>query len=76
MIISVEHFREKIPLDLKRLLNFYAFFKVLKKNLFRRDTEEAETGRGKSRVPAREPDAELDPRTWDHSLSQRQMFNH
>ena len=32
-------------------------------------------GRGRSRLIAEEPDVGLDPRTPDHTLSQRQMLN-
>ena len=42
-----------------------------------RDTEKGrDIGRRRSRLPVRSPDVGLDPRTWDHDLSQRQMLNH
>ena len=48
-----------------------------------REREHTSKGRGRGRerkrVPysllSRKPDMELDPRPWDHDLSQRQMLN-
>ena len=42
--------------------------------LFMRDTQrEAETGRGRCRLPAGSQMRDLQPGPWDHDLSQRQM---
>jgi len=44
--------------------------------LFMRDTErEADTGRGRSRLPVGSPMQDLIPGLWDHALSRRQTFN-
>ena len=55
-------------------LSFEDFFLIL----LMRDTErerQRERQREKQ-TPCREPDAELDPGTPDHALSQRQTLNH
>ena len=42
-----------------------------------RDTERGrDIGRRKSMLPAGEPDAGLNPRTWNYNLRQRQILNH
>ena len=42
-----------------------------------RDPErEAETQAKGEQAPCREPNVGLDPRTWHHYLSQRQMLTH
>ena len=46
--------------------------------LFMKDTEK-ERKRHRQRekqAPCREPDAGLDPGSWDHTLSRRQTLNH
>ena len=44
--------------------------------LFTKDRERQRHSQREKQAPCREPDAGLDPGTWDHALSQRQMLNH
>ena len=52
-------------------------FFFLRFYLFMRDTErEAETGRGRSRLPIGSPMLDSILGSWAHALSRRQMLNH
>ena len=62
-------------------MEFWYFFLFLKNILFiysfmRNREREAETARGRSRLPAGNPMWDLIPGPCDHNLSQKQTINH
>ena len=68
--ISTEHLRERAVMNFKCIYFFMTLF------THKRHTERGrDIDRGRSMLPVGTPNVVLDPRTWDHTLSQRQMHN-
>ena len=55
--------------------NFFYFFKDLFIHETQREREGQRHRQRKKQAPRREPDVGLNPGSWDHLLSQRQMLN-
>ena len=61
-------------LDLQEV--FFFFLKIIYLFIHERHRKRQRHRQREKQAPCGEPDVELDPRTRDHPLSQRQMLNH